>query len=119
MLSGKPCISTSGTPVPAVISAYSWYGPRVAVNVRLLSSITPSPAPTSEHAGRLVAVDVRSVGRCQRAGGLPSLLGLLDRYRGVVGVVEQVAGVVAGLDLDQSVPGRTRLGLTDAEGLRR
>src|SRR4249919_2879457 len=53
MLSGKPCISTSGTPVPPVISAYSRYGPRRTVSVRLLRSTPRLSTRTSKHSPHL------------------------------------------------------------------
>jgi hypothetical protein len=50
------------------------------------------------------------------AGGLPSLSRFFHRRRDVVVVVEQVGWVVASLDLDQSFPRRSWVGLADAGG---
>jgi len=50
------------------------------------------------------------------AGGLPSLSRFFHHRRDVVVVVEQVGWVVASLDLDQSFPRRSWVGLADAGG---
>jgi hypothetical protein len=58
VLSGKPCISTTGTPIPAVISACSSYCPRGTVKVRLVRSIKALLVHTGEQSERFVAAEV-------------------------------------------------------------